>query len=354
MALRLRRASSADRYARQVALAGVGAKGQRRIRKARILVVGLGGLGCPAAAYLAGAGVGRLGLCDFDTVELSNLPRQPLYAAADVGRPKVEAARDHLASMNPDVDLALHPEALDAENALRTVRGYDVAVDGTDSLEARDALNAACLKAKVPWVQAGIAGWEAQVAVFVPGGPCYRCLHPTAVATGPTCAEEGVLGPLPGVAGTLQAVEALKLVLGLPTLAGRVLLWDAKAARWDALVVARRPDCPACGKGRRAAAAPEVDVAEARRLLAGPSPPLVVDVRTGLERRLDRLDGSLHLPMGALDEARRRLPAGRPLLVHCAVGMRSRRAARRLRELGFDAVSLRGGLRAWRRAERRA
>ena len=358
--------SDAARYARQLRLAEVGAAGQRTLAASRVLVVGLGGLGCPAAQAVAGAGVGTLGLCDFDTVDVSNLHRQPLYATADVGRPKVEAARVRLAAVNPGVRLVLHPLLVDARNADALVHGYDVVVDGLDDLAARYALGDACRREGIPVVHGAVTTWEGQVAVFPPEGPCYRCLHPKPPAqAGPTCAEAGVLGPLPNLVGSLQAMEALKLLLDQPTLAGRMWLLDGKEGSARTITLKHRAGCD-CTMNRTAKpsttdlpaegtpvacplpwAAPDVPVVLAETLAGHESEVFLLDVREPDEHEEVNIPGSTLIPLGSLQRRLAEVPKDRQVVVYCAVGGRSARATHFLRGHGVEAVNLHGGIRAW-------
>jgi sulfur-carrier protein adenylyltransferase/sulfurtransferase len=241
------------RYARHIILPGIGADGQARLADASVLVIGAGGLGSPAAMYLAAAGVGRLGLVDFDEVELSNLQRQLLHATDDVGRPKVDSGRDRLEALNPNVDVVPHPTLLSSENALDVLGGYDVIVDGTDNFPVRYLVNDATQMLGKALVYGSIYQWEGQASVFLPGPetPCYRCLFPEPPPPGtvPSCAEGGVFGVLPGIVGSIQAVEAIKLLLGVgESLAGKLLLYDALSAEFTSVKLRWDPDCPVCGK----------------------------------------------------------------------------------------------------------
>ncbi len=246
-------AAEAARYARHLGLPQVGEAGQRRISAAKFLVVGLGGLGSPVALYLAAAGVGTVGLADFDVVDESNLQRQVVHSTGDTGRAKVDSAADRLAALNPTVQVVRHPAGLTAgpgpTGARTIVAGYDVVVDCTDSFEARYLINDVCLALGTPWVHGSVWQLHGQVSVFAGSGPCYRCLHPAL----PDQADSatGVLGVLPGIVGAIQATEALKLVVGGPTLVGRVLMVDAWAMRFDEVTLAKDPDCPACGSSSR-------------------------------------------------------------------------------------------------------
>ena len=244
------------RYARQLSLPEIGREGQRRLADASVLVVGAGGLGSPAAIYLAAAGVGRIGLVDDDVVEESNLHRQPLHAADDIGAAKVDSAVSTLRGINPDARLIVHRERLSRDNAERLVEGYDLVIDGTDRLDARYAINDAAVRRRVPVVHGSVYRWEGQVMTILPfDGPCYRCLHPRQPPEelAPDCDVAGVVGVVPGLVGMLQATEALKLILGVgEPLVGRLLMVDALASGFEELRVARDPDCPACGDAKQA------------------------------------------------------------------------------------------------------
>ncbi len=355
------------RYGRHLVLPEVGLEGQARLRAARVLVVGAGGLGSPAALYLAAAGVGRLGLVDDDRVDLSNLQRQILYGTADVGRPKLEVARRRLADLNPHVTLDLHPLRLSAANAREVLAGYDVIVDGTDNFATRYLVNDACVLLGRPDVYGSIFRFEAQVAVFgAAGGPCYRCLYPEPPPPGavPSCAEGGVLGVLPGLAGALQAAEAIKLILGRgEALVGRLLLVDALAMRFRELQVPRDRNCPLCGEAptirelrdlEPVCAAPppdpalEIEPEELARLLAAEVPPLLLDVRTHEEWAICRLPGARLVPLAELPGRLAELEPGREIVAYCHHGMRSALAASLLRERGFSgARTLSGGIDGW-------
>jgi molybdopterin/thiamine biosynthesis adenylyltransferase/rhodanese-related sulfurtransferase len=351
------------RYARQVRLPEVGEAGQRALAEAKVLVVGLGGLGCPAAQALACAGVGTLGLCDFDVVDVSNLHRQPLYATPDVGRPKVEAGRDRLAAVNPGVRFRLHPVRVSPETAADLVKGYGLVVDGLDDLAARYALSDACQAAGIPLVQGAVTAWEGQLAVFPAGGPCYRCLHPSEpLDAGPSCAEGGVLGPLPGLVGMAQAAEALKALLGVPGLSGKAWLVDARDLSSRTITLKRRPGCrcamtqPSVAdlppEGAPVAcplpwAAPDVPVVLAETLKGRESEVFVLDVREPDEFEEGHIPGATLIPLGFLQRRVAEVPKDRQVVVVCAVGGRSARATHFLRSHGYEAVNLHGGMRAW-------
>ena len=247
-----------ERYARHLVLREIGGPGQQKLKAARVLIVGAGGLGAPAALYLAAAGIGRLGLIDADAVALSNLQRQVLYGSADVGRVKLEAARERLAALNPNVEVQTHPMMLDAANASGVVRGYDLVLDGTDSFETRFAVNAACYAEKKPLVSGAIGRWNGQLALFEAGltrgrpagerRPCYRCLVSEIPPEAETCAAVGVMGALAGVMGSMMALEAIKWITGAgETLSGRLLIYDALGAEMRTVGLGADPGCPVCG-----------------------------------------------------------------------------------------------------------
>ncbi len=357
------------RYSRHLVLPEVGVVGQTRLRGARVLVVGAGGLGSPLALYLAAAGVGHLGLIDFDDVDVSNLQRQILYGTSDVGRPKVTAARARLADVNPMIDIEAHRERLSAANALERLAGYDVVVDGTDNFTTRFLVNDACVLLGKPNVYGSIFRFEGQASVFWPGrGPCYRCLYPEPPPPGmvPNCAEGGVLGVLPGIIGTLQATEAIKCILGLgDSLIGRLLLFDALEMRFRELKVRRDPACPVCGDepsirklveiGQNCASpstAPDADheisVAELKRRLDEGDNPMLLDVRTPQEWAICRLDGAHMIPMQELSGRKKELDPSSEIVVYCHIGGRSRMAVAFLRQQGYGrARNLTGGIDSW-------
>lgn len=346
------------RYARQLALPGVGPEGQAKLKRAGVLIVGAGGLGSPAALYLAAAGVGRIGLVDDDAVDLSNLQRQILYSAAEAGRPKLDCARERLLGLNPAIEVEPHPLRLDSANAAPLIERYDVVLDGTDSLGSRYAVNDACVRAGKPNVHASLFRFEGRLSTYWAGrGPCYRCVQPEPQEEAASCEEAGVLGAVAGALGTLQAVEALKLVLGLgEPLVGRLLLFDGLRMSWKGLAVRRDPACAACGS--RAEAAP---VSAAR---VGTGAPLSISPDE-LKARLDGgeavrlldvrepaggagLPGALPMPLGELPGRLGELDRGTILVACCRTGLRSAAAARLLRAAGFSrAMSLDGGLAAW-------
>ncbi len=382
-----------QRYARHFSLAEVGAGGQRKLREARVLLVGAGGLGSPAGLYLAAAGVGTLGIVDPDQVELSNLQRQVIHASGDVGRAKVASARDRIAELNPEIRVEPHRKRLDSTNALAILEGYDLVVDGSDNFATRYLVNDACLLTGRPWVYGAVLRWEGQLALFgAPEGPCYRCLfaEPPPPGLVPGCAEAGVVGVLPGIIGAMQALEAIKWILGVgSSMAGRLLVFDALRLSHREIRVRPRPDCPLCGHspsidalmdydhfcatgehrnfdgsttenrhsgtastGQPGGGVPEIAPAETFRRLREGDPPLLLDVREEWEWMVSNLasEGALHLPLSRLAGALDDLPSDREIVVYCRTGGRSAEAAQILQDSGFDRVSnLAGGLARWAR-----
>ena len=350
------------RYGRQVLLPEVGSDGQARLAASSVLVVGVGGLGTPAATYLAAAGVGRVGLVDPDHVDESNLHRQVLYTAGDVHEPKVDVAARRLEAQNPDVEVVRHPARLDAGNALDLVGAYDLVLDGTDTFATRYLVNDAAVLAGTPNVFASVSRFDGQASVFgAPGGPCYRCLFPTPPPAGlvPNCAEGGVLGVLPGLLGMVQATEALKVLLGIgDPLVGRLLLVDALGMAFRELRVDRDPACPVCGDHpsishptptKPMASVPETSVRDLKARIDAGDRPFILDVREPDEYEGANIGGAL-IPLGELperlDEIREH--QDEDVVVHCRSGGRSAKAVEYLREHGFsNAVNLKGGLHAW-------
>ena len=370
-------ASERQRYSRHLLLPEVGEAGQKKLKAARVLLVGTGGLGSPAALYLAAAGVGTIGLVDFDAVDLTNLQRQIVHGTADVGRSKVASARDRIAAINPGVRVEPIDEPFSVSNARRLVESFDVIVDGTDNFPARYLVNDACVLYGKPNAWGSIFRFEGQAAVFAaPGGPCYRCLHPEPPPAGlvPSCAEAGVLGVLPGVIGTIQATEAIKLVLGIgEPLIGRLLLYDAMSTRFRTLTLPRDPDCPICGarptitglretgafcetretdssSTARAETDPlfEMTVNELKARIDAGTAPVIVDVREPFEAAICCIPGARLMPLGTLPERLHELDSADEIVVHCKSGARSARAVGLLRERGFaGAVNLQGGILRW-------
>jgi adenylyltransferase/sulfurtransferase len=367
-----------SRYSRHLIMPEVGVEGQRRLKAARVLCVGAGGLGSPSSLYLAAAGVGTIGLVDFDVVDASNLQRQILFSAGDVGRPKVVAARDRLSGLNPNANIVMHETPLRSSNALKIFADYDVIVDGADNFPTRYLVNDACVLLGKPNAYGSIFRFDGQASVFATkGGPCYRCLYPEPPPPGlvPSCAEGGVLGVLPGIIGTIQATEAIKLIIGAgETLAGRLLLFDALRMNFRVLKLQRDPECPVCGdhptvktlidyeqfcgitppnQAASAAVAPdfETTVEELKRRLDQQDRVWLLDVREKNEFDICRIPGSTLIPLGELPRRLNELPQGADapdIVVHCKVGARSARAVSLLREKGFPrAQNLKGGILEW-------
>ncbi len=358
------------RYQRHLNLPEIGLSGQQRLKATRVLVIGTGGLGCPAALYLAAAGIGTLGLVDFDRVELSNLQRQVLFASADLGRLKVEAARERLLALNPDIEVRAHALTLDTDNVRQIIGEYDIVLDGSDRLSTRYLVNDACVLLGKPLVTAAVHRFEGQAMTYIPGrGPCYRCLFPSVPeGTAASCADAGVLGVLPGVLGTLQASEAVKLASGAgEPLVGRLLTYDALTVTFTALPVSRRGDCRACGDAAEIKAPEDSGVVcgsgglePARRLSAiglrvlldadaGHAVPLVlIDVRESWEFATRHLPGARNIPLGELEWRIAELaPDDAPIFV-CRSGGRSLAACALARRAGITAPGhLEGGLLAW-------
>ena len=360
------------RYARHLVLPEVAIEGQRRLKRSSVLLVGAGGLGSPAALYLAAAGVGRIGIVDFDVVDESNLQRQILHDTSWVGRPKLESAVARLAALNPHVRVEPHAAALTRDNALALLAGYDVVVDGTDNFETRYLTNDACYFLKKPNVYGSIFRFEGQASVFWPDrGPCYRCLFPEPPPPGlvPSCAEGGVLGILPGVIGGIQATEALKILLGVgEPLVGRLLLYDALAMRFDEVQLRRDPACPLCspratirelqdypafcgtGRGERTEPVEEIGACELKRRLDAGEPLEIIDVREPHEWAICRIEGARLVPLGSLAERLHELDPARTYVLQCRSGVRSAKALGLLRQAGFRRLlNLRGGILAWAR-----
>jgi sulfur-carrier protein adenylyltransferase/sulfurtransferase len=360
-----------QRYSRHLILPDVALDGQRRIKAARVLLVGAGGLGSPAALYLAAAGIGTIGLVDFDVVDVTNLQRQILHGTADVGHSKLQSARARIASLNPHVNVETHETRLTSANALEIFAGYDIIVDGTDNFATRYLTNDACVMLGKPNVYGSIFRFDGQASVFsTADGPCYRCLFPDPPPPGlvPSCAEGGVLGVLPGLVGTIQATEALKLVLGIgDSLIGRLLLIDALGMRFHTVSVARDPACPACGTreittlidydeycgipGGQSPHAdrdvPEMTPRELAARLATPVPLALIDVREPYEWQIGRIPGARLIPLGELPGQLSSLDSATDVVVYCRSGVRSADAARQLRAAGFRAANLAGGILRW-------
>ncbi len=367
-------ALSADeilRYSRHLVLPEVGLEGQQAIKAAKVLCVGAGGLGSPAAMYLAAAGVGTIGIVDFDIVDFSNLQRQLLHMTRDVGRLKVESARERLLAINPEVRVETHAVALSPANALDLFGRYDVIVDGTDNFPTRYLVNDACVLTRRPYIYGSVFRFEGQVSIFAAeSGPCYRCLYPEPPPAGlvPSCAEGGVLGVLPGIIGTIQATEALKrIVKAGDSLAGRLLILDALAMKFREVRVHRDSECPVCGDHPTirelqdyeqfcgtALPAPssvpadfDISAAELAQALRRSDPPVLLDVREPMEFRINRLPNATLIPFGSLPDRLGEIDSARDVVVYCHLGIRSIRAVELLRGAGFRARNLQGGILAW-------
>jgi len=361
------------RYSRHLILPEVGLAGQKKIKAASVLCIGAGGLGSPIAMYLAAAGIGKLGLVDFDTVDYSNLQRQILHTDADVGRPKTESAKETIHGINPNVEVVLHNTRITSENALDLIRPYDIVVDGTDNFPTRYLTNDACVLLKKPNVYGSIFRFEGQASVFAPhlGGPCYRCLYPEPPPPGmvPSCAEGGVLGVLPGIIGCLQAAEILKLAIGRgSSLVGRLLLFNALELKFRELKLRRDPQCPLCGEhptikelidyeqfcgitpeAEPAANPDEVTVQDMKQALANPALGIkVVDVREPDEYEIAHVNGVPLLPLSELPNRFTELDPNQQYSLHCKGGVRSLKAVNFLKQQGFKYVkSVKGGISAW-------
>ncbi len=361
------------RYARHLLLPDVGIDGQRRLKGSRVLLIGAGGLGSPTSLYLAAAGVGTLGLVDFDVVDASNLQRQIVHGTSTIGHPKVESARDRLRDLNPHVHIEMYDTPFKAANAEEIARGYDVIVDGTDNFGTRYLTNDVCVLLGKPNVYGSIFRFEGQASVFATAdGPCYRCLFPEPPPPGmvPSCAEGGVLGVLPGLIGTIQATETIKLLLGIgETLAGRLLLINTLDMQFRTVRVNRDPECPACGtrtithleEYEEYCSVPDPQVAHAATVPVGDITPVelaeklrigddfdLIDVREPQELQIAAIPGARLIPMGSFEAAIPSLDPAREIVVICRSGSRSGRVVQALRHLGFTrARNLVGGILAW-------
>lgn len=351
------------RYNRQLLLPELGVEGQERLRAARVLVVGAGGLGSPALLYLGAAGVGTVGILDNDELDTSNLHRQVIHRNEDVGRPKAESAADALRQLNPHVTINVHRDRLDASNARRLIGDYDLVVDGSDNYPTRYAINDACTELGKVWIYGSVERFAGQISTFgTPDGPCYRCLFPEPPAPGSTasCEEIGVLGAIPGVVGAVQATEALKWLacIGEP-LSGKLLQLDFLHGHVNVITFPKRSDCPACGPSNQSdSSAPrphagelplDIQPAELAQRLRGGETPALLDVRERWEWELASIPGAQLLPMGELVENLDAMEKDREIVVYCHSGVRSSMAAGWLRTQGLRARSLAGGIDRWSR-----
>ena len=360
------------RYSRHLIMPEVGMDGQLKLKRAKVLLVGTGGLGAPLGLYLAAAGVGRIGVVDFDKIDFTNLQRQVMFGTSDVGRPKIEAATERMAGINPEIQLDRFETALTSENALEIMRDYDIVVDGTDNFPTRYLVNDACVLLGKPNVYGSIFRFEGQASILgAPGGPCYRCLYPEPPPPGlvPSCAEGGVLGVLPGIIGSIQAMETLKLILGKgEPLIGRLLLFDALGMKFRELKLRKNPECPVCGehptvtklidyaefcgiRGEEAAApastVPEMTPRELKTRLDRGDDLYVLDVREPHEYQICNIGGHL-IPLGDLSRRVNELDSSREIVAHCRSGVRSAKAIEFLQQAGFKKLwNLKGGILAW-------
>jgi molybdopterin/thiamine biosynthesis adenylyltransferase/rhodanese-related sulfurtransferase len=361
-------AEELQRYSRHLLMPEVTSEGQKRLKAARILCIGAGGLGSPSALYLAAAGVGTIGIVDFDDVDLSNLQRQILHGTNDIGRGKLESARDRLRDINPEIEIELHKCRFSSENAPQLVSRYDVIVDGSDNFPTRYLSNDVSVFARKPNVYGSVFRFEGQTTVFAPhlGGPCYRCLFPEPPPPDsvPNCAQAGVLGVLPGIIGMLQAIETIKLIVGIgEPLVGRLLHFDALKVKFRELNLRRDPECPVCGENptifspidyeqfcgaRDEGAMPTMSVHEVKRKMDAHEPFELIDVREPFENEIARIDEAKLIPLGEIAARVNELQRERPIVVHCHSGRRSAEAVRLLQQRGFDNVyNLEGGIDAW-------
>jgi adenylyltransferase/sulfurtransferase len=360
------------RYSRHLIMPEVGMEGQLKLKGGKVLLIGTGGLGAPLGLYLTAAGVGHIGLVDFDVVDFTNLQRQVTFGTRDVGKPKTEAARARLTNLNPDVKITAYETKLTSANALELFKDYDVIVDGTDNFPTRYLVNDACILLGKPNVYGSIFRFEGQVTVFgMPGGPCYRCLYPEPPPPGlvPSCAEGGVLGVLPGIVGSLQALETIKLIIGKgDSLEGRLVLFDALAMKFRELKLRKNQHCPMCGTARkihelidynhfcglRGEEEPESDLhvpeltpCELKEKLDRGEDIFILDVREPHEYQICNLHGHL-IPLGELPRRVHELDSAREIVAHCKSGKRSAQAVDFLRQAGFRKIyNLRGGILSW-------
>jgi molybdopterin/thiamine biosynthesis adenylyltransferase/rhodanese-related sulfurtransferase/molybdopterin converting factor small subunit len=362
------------RYDRHLIMPEVGMEGQLKLKNASIALIGTGGLGSPAALYLAAAGIGRIGLVDFDVVDTSNLQRQIIHGTKDIGRKKLESARDSMHDINPHQQIDLYEEALTSDNAMRIFKDYDIVVDGTDNFPTRYLVNDACVLSGKPNVYGSIFRFDGQATVFATeNGPCYRCLYPEPPPPGlvPSCAEGGVLGILPGVIGVIQATEAVKLVLGIgEPLIGRLMLYDALTMRFRELKIRKSPECPICGPNRMihelidyhqfcgvplqpataaASSAPgEIEPAQVKAKLDRGEKFILVDVREPHEYQIASIPSAKLIPLGDVPKRLNELDREAEIVVHCKGGVRSAKAQGILREAGFkNVLNMKGGILAW-------
>lgn len=359
--------AEAERYSRQLVMPEIGPVGQRKLKSSSVAVIGAGGLGIPASVYLTAAGVGRIGIVDHDIIEKSNLHRQTLYSEADVGEQKAKVAGERLKQVNPYVTIDAYPERLDSSNALELLKGYDVVVDCTDNFPARYLINDACVLLGKPDVYASVFRFDGQASVFdAKTGPCYRCLFPEPPPPDSVqdCAMAGVLGVLPGIMGSIQAVQTTNLLLkNGQSLAGRLLLLNATDMAFSELHVKKDPNCPICGRNptirklidyeefcglrKQSRHVEEITPRELKHIIDGGEQVVLLDVREPYEHEFTRIQGSVLIPLGELEERFGELKKSTPIIVYCHSGIRSATAAEFLSSKGFRAKNLRGGILAW-------
>jgi sulfur-carrier protein adenylyltransferase/sulfurtransferase len=360
------------RYSRHLIMPEVGMEGQLKLKNAKVLLIGTGGLGAPLGLYLAAAGVGKLGLVDFDVVDFTNLQRQIAFGSSDIGKSKAKSAQARLSNLNPDIEIQAYETQLDSSNALELFKDYDIIVDGTDNFPTRYLVNDACILLGKPNVYGSIFRFEGQITVFgMPDGPCYRCLYPEPPPPGlvPSCAEGGVLGVLPGIVGSIQAMETIKLILGTgDSLVGRLLLFDALGMKFRELKLRKNPNCPMCGtnrtinklidyyqfcgiRGEEAEApdlgVPEITPKQLKARLDKGDDLFILDVREPHEYQICNLNGKL-IPLGEIPRRVHELDTSREIVAHCRSGKRSAEAVDFLRKAGFRKIlNLKGGILAW-------
>jgi len=361
------------RYSRHLIMPEVGMEGQLKLKQAKVLCIGAGGLGSPLALYLGAAGVGKLGLVDFDVVDFTNLQRQVIHGTSDVGRAKLDSARDTLLEINPNVEIETFETRLSSDNALDIFREYDIVADGTDNFPTRYLVNDACVLLGKPNVYASIFRFEGQASIFyAEQGPCYRCLYPEPPPPGlvPSCAEGGVLGVLPGIMGCIQAMETIKMILGRgEPLIGRLLVFDALGMKFRELKLRKNPDCPICGTHRTITklmdyeqfcgirgeehipvqtGIPEITPAEVKKKMDAHEPFILIDVREPHEYQICHIPGSKLIPLGEVPKRMNELNSADEIVVHCKSGMRSAKAVDLLMKSGFRKIhNLKGGILAW-------
>jgi len=361
------------RYSRHLIMPEVGMEGQLKLKQAKVLCIGAGGLGSPLALYLGAAGVGKLGIVDFDVVDFTNLQRQVIHGTSDVGRTKLQSARDTLLEINPNVEIESFETRLSSDNALDIFREYDIVADGTDNFPTRYLVNDACVLLGKPNVYASIFRFEGQASIFyAEQGPCYRCLYPEPPPPGlvPSCAEGGVLGVLPGIMGCIQAMETIKFILGRgESLVGRLLLFDALGMKFRELKLRKNPDCPICGTHRTLTklidyeqfcgirgeehipmqtGIPEISAMDVKKKMDANEPFVLIDVREPHEYQICRIPGSKLIPLGEVPKRMHELDSADEIVVHCKSGMRSAKAVDFLMKSGFLKIhNLKGGILAW-------